>query len=316
MKEIKEVQTLEIPEKSNLGKKLFTWIFFVVVVVLMTIYWIVPFRVIEFDSNVNSNFTLDGVGEMQFYKQMRFVDEEISYRISDCNIAKNEEMRDAFDFIENLTILKFYSVDSEEEISVTCDETVQYSGNLFIAGEGGPSRIVKTSNYNVITYANILLIRDSGCGNPNVAIHELMHTLGFNHSENEDNLMYPISNCDQEIGMDMINFINEIYSQEPLPDLSFEEVDAVVEGVYLNANISVRNNGLVKSKPSKIDVYANDRFVKSFDLQELDIGVGNVLSVGHIWISKLNVNELKFVINYDFVELDKKNNERILKIND
>ena len=54
----------------------------------------------------------------------------------------------------------------------------------FIAGEGGPTNITVSGKYNVITHGSILLIRESRCSIPTIAIHELLHVLGFKHSNN------------------------------------------------------------------------------------------------------------------------------------
>ena len=63
---------------------------------------------------------------------------------------------------------------------------------LFIAGEGGPSNITKSGDFSVITHGSILLIKESKCERPNIAIHELLHALGFDHSENPNNHSNPL----------------------------------------------------------------------------------------------------------------------------
>lgn len=297
-------------------KTILSFIFFLVVVVLLVLYWFVPFNTIEFGVKTgHSNFSLSNdSASMQFYENMRFPTSEISYRIYDCPLQKKDDMLRAFDMIENVTILEFYEVSSGEEIFVTCDSKNKIEEGLFIAGEGGPTNITKTDNFNVIFQGQALLIKESKCSKPNIAIHELLHVLGFKHSENPNNIMYYLSKCRQTIGEDIINLINELYSTPSYSDLSFENVSAVMHGKYLNTNISIRNNGLKDSEKTKIIIYADGKFVKEVDLGVIKIGYGRTISLTNLLIKQINVNQLEFFINSDFNELDKDNNKVILEI--
>ena len=46
----------------------------------------------------------------------------------------------------------------------------------------------------------------------------------------------------------------------------------------------------------------------------MKIGFGTTIKLSNVWISQISVDELKFSIDYDFEELDKKNNELILNV--
>jgi len=50
-------------------------------------------------------------------------------------------MLEAFEFIEGITSLKFKEGDLNSDILVSCEDKVKYSGELFIAGEGGPTTL-------------------------------------------------------------------------------------------------------------------------------------------------------------------------------
>ncbi len=56
---------------------------------------------------------------------------------------KRDNMKRAFQIISDKTVLSFYPVESNEEISVTCDSRTKIKGGLFIAGEGGPNKYYK-----------------------------------------------------------------------------------------------------------------------------------------------------------------------------
>ncbi len=300
--------------KRGVWGTVFSIVFILIVMGLLAFYWFVPVNNFEFGKIDNSNFTLNSNSSMQFYPNMRFPESKIFYRIYDCPLKKQNDMERAFEIISNKTILEFHSISSGEEIFVTCDSKNKFEGNLFVAGEGGPTNITQTKNFNVILNGQILLIRDSVCENPNIAIHELLHVLGFEHSENPNNIMYNFSDCRQTIGEDTINLINELYLTPNYADLSFENVSALMNGRYLNADIAIRNNGLKNSEKSKLEIYADKKLVDSFDFEPVEIGYGRTISVVNLKIFQMHVDELEFFINSSFNELNKENNKIILKI--
>jgi len=294
-------------------KAIFGFIFLFVVVILLAVYWFVPLDSTEFLIKTReTNFSLGNDSNMQFYPNMRFPEPRISYRIGDCTLQKKEDMENAFDIVEDLTILDFYPVSSDEEISITCSSNNKIEEGMFIAGEGGPTNITRGGEFNVIFEGSILLIKDSACSTPNIALHELFHVLGFNHSENSNNLMYYVSKCRQEISDDMIELIDELYSVPSYADLSFEDISAKMNGRYLNTNFT--NYGLKDSTSGKIKIYADDKEIKSMDVDPMDIGYGRSISLSNLFVTQLNVDKLEFLIETSFPELDKENNKVILEI--
>lgn len=297
------------------GRLILSIFFILIVVSLLVFYWFVPFGKIEFSAKpVNSNFSVGNSGDMQFYENMRYPDSKISYHIYNCSLQKQNDMEYAFSIISNLTVLNFYSADSGEEISVFCDEKNKFEGQLFIAGEGGPTIKTQSGKFNVILSGKILLIKDSSCPKPNIAIHELLHAMGFEHSANSENIMYPVSECEQTIGQDVVNLLNQLYTIPSYPDLTFENVSAIMKGKYLDTDVIIRNNGLVNSENSKLMIYSDDKLLKEVELNPIQIGYGTIIKLTNVWIMKINVDELKFFINYTSEELDKENNNLVLSI--
>ncbi len=240
---------------------------------LLFFYWFIPTKTFSFlPVEQSDNFSLSGSTQMQFYPNLRFPDTTISYKITDCNLQRTSDMKLAFEFISNLTSLVFYPVYSEEEISVSCQEKQEYNKGLWIAGEGGPTNITKAGAFNIITHGQILLLKDSQCTHPNIAIHELLHVLGFDHSDNKNNLMYNVTSCDQTIGKEIVNLINQLYSIEPLPDLTIENASATINGKYLDANISIRNQGFKDSGNFKLLIYADEKLIKELEVLAISSG--------------------------------------------
>jgi hypothetical protein len=294
-------------------------LFTLLVVGLLVFYWIVPAEKFSFSivDNQNSNFSVNSSAseEMQFYPNMRYQSSNISYRIDSrmCTLQKLSDIKTALGTVGNLTVLNFYPVDSNEELSVTCSSEVVVNKDFFVAGEGGPVNITKTDNFNVIFNGKVLLLRDSKCATPNVAIHEVLHALGFKHSGNPNNIMYEITDCGQVIGDDIPKLINELYAAPAEPDLAFDDVSANIEGRRLNANISIRNNGLQKSGDAKLVIYADGKKIKEEDIAPIGVGYGLKIFFTNVFVADLNVEEIEFEIQAPFSELEKNNNRIRLK---
>jgi hypothetical protein len=291
----------------------------VILLLLFSIYLFIPFNTTDFAPSsaiTNSNFSLNSSANntLQFYPNMRFPTTNISYRIENCPLQRENDMQWAFSILGNETILHFYPVNSGEEIIVTCQDKKETEGNLFIAGEGGPTNITIAGEFNVIESGKILLMQDSSCQKPNVAIHELLHVLGFDHSKNPKNIMYEISRCDQTIGDDIINFIDTIYSIPAEPDLLFEDASASMHGKYLNINFSIRNDGLKDAPETTVKIMANGKEIDNIDIPATEIGYGRKVSIENIWIKQLNVQEIQFIIDTNYAELSKNNNQVTFEI--
>ena len=299
-------------------KKIFFIILNLVFIALLLIYWVNPGNEISFmQKSSNSEFNLENSSkQMQFYENMRFPSENISYRILDeCSLSKKRDMERAFNIVSNETILNFYPTTEKEEISINCDEKIKKDGTLYIAGEGGPTQIIDTSLFKVILSGNILLIKDSNCDKPNVAIHELLHVLGFNHSDNKNNIMYPISSCKQTIGTEIVNLINELYSYPPKQDLLFEKASASISGRYLDLNFSIRNQGLKESEKTYVEIYANGKMIKDVQIESIKVGEGREIMIKNIMLMKTKIEDLKLVIPESNAELSNSNNEILLMKN-
>lgn len=271
-----------------------------------------PFNEVKFGANKNPEFNVGNISSnMQFYPNMRFLPLKLSYEIDNsCSLKKKKEMKDAFLYMENVTNLSFYPVYSNPEINVTCQEESKTTENgMFIAGEGGPTKIISGDNFNVIYTGKILLLRESDCERPNVEIHELLHVLGFKHSKNSNNIMYPVSKCSQTLGQEIPNKINELYSFPQLPDLKIQNVSAQINGRYLDVNLSVQNIGLKDAQSETLKIYGDDNLLKEMNLKEINVGYGLDVSLTNIWVSSVNIKNIKIVVETTGSELSLENNQ-------
>jgi hypothetical protein len=293
------------------AKTFYSFIIAISLILFISIYWFIPLNRIEFNLSPNSNFSLNNSenSTLQFYSSMRFPEESISYKIEGCSLKRLNDMEEAFDLVEKETILDFYPVEYGQEITITCKDTIEIEGNLFTAGEGGPTNVTIIDGFNIIESGKILLLRDSTCERPNIAIHELLHVLGFTHSENRQNIMYKISECDQTMGDDLIDFINEIYAIPNQPDLLFENASVVMRGKYLDINFSIRNNGLRYSEESILRIMVDGKEVEEMKISPIEMGEGIRGYMKNILIKQISINNIDFIIDSNFEELNKLNNE-------
>ena len=237
-----------------------------------------------------------------FSENLRFNHNIISYFIEDgCVGPRREAMLSAFAlFAKKMVIVSFYEVDADADIDVSCsDNYIPIGEHLFAAGEGGPSRIINTSNFKTIEKGKILLYEDPRCNSPIVEIHELGHVFGFDHSADPKNIMYNISNCEQEISDDMIKLINDLYSIEALPDAVLANVQAVKRGRYLDFNVTVLNEGLVGIDEIDLAIVVGDEVVQIMEMGEIGIGYGRTLKATNVKLPSSGVDSVDFVVDRD-----------------
>lgn len=310
----------------GLVKKIISLIVLLFLLGLLTLYWFIPqdaflslpdygtnnFSVNE-SEDYNSDFS-NSSSTMQFYNNMRYVDNSISYSIVNCPVDKKQEMISAMGILSSKTILNFAEVSSEPEIEISCEnKVVESDSGLFIAGEGGPTNITILKDYNLITHGKVLLLKTSRCGTPDIALHELLHALGFVHSPNPRNIMYPVSNCKQELSNDIINTINELYLVDSSPDLSIEDANAKFNNHYLDVNITTKNIGFVASEDYVVKLSVNGNVEEELEYDGIDAGFGRTIILTNIFISSLKVENIEVEIVYNSAELQKDNNLLVLE---
>jgi len=252
-----------------------------------------------------------------FYPKMRFISPDITYSIDvNCDSDKIEDAREAFSVLTNETVLRFRRV-IDGQISVTCSEDEIFTDSEhFIAGEGGPTYLINNGKYVVIYNGTIQLYKKNTCRSPLVAIHEILHVIGFTHSLNKSSIMYNYSSCNQKITGEIIDKIGEMYADPILPDLKLSNLSASRSGRYLDFEVSVLNVGLADAKDVELVVYDEDRDeIERYDLDDIRIGQGNILKLTNLRVSS-SLARVIFVVDSDNLikEIDEDNNEKVLGI--
>lgn len=252
----------------------------------------------------------------QFYPNMRYKDSKIGYKISEsCSLPKKKDAERAFSYISEKTILEFYE-SNDPDIEMLCSDIApkpEEKGH-FIAGEGGPSEIVNTSNYAVILSGKVSLYRRTNqCVRPNIATHEVLHALGFDHNNNPDSLMYPVTQCGQEFDKYIIDEINKLYKTKSMPDLVVESVNAVKKRAYLDLEVSVANFGLNDSEGAFLVIYTDGKKIKELELNTMPVGFKKIWKVQNLKIPSIS-RSLSFEVISNDEELDKKNNFAEVKL--
>lgn len=256
----------------------------------------------------------DDEDKMQFYLNMRFTKLPVTHSIgNDCNDDKRKQIKQAMEILTtkaNITFLEISEADINKNIDVGCSEESKKIETMFIAGEGGPVFIMNTSLYNVITKSKVFLFKSFSCDYPVVALHELLHAFGFDHSDDDRSVMYNISECGQKITQDIIDKLKELYAVPSQPDLFFSDVEVVKRGRYLDFEIEIRNRGLTESQDVNLSLYTENKKIKDFSIGEIKIGHGRFLDVRNLKMPSRKISSIKFVIDEKNIiqEIDRENN--------
>lgn len=290
----------------------------ILVISLVFIYQNLPQKPIEMEAGttIPEQTSIIAYGSTPvFAKNLRFNHNHISYFIEEeCAGIRKDTMIKAFNIFEDkMDLISFYKVNNniDADISVGCsDNYIKLGENLFVAGEGGPSRIINTSIFKIIEKGKISLFKDPQCSYPVVELHELSHVFGFDHSKNPLSIMYNVSGCNQRITDDMVELIDNLYSIEPLADALISELTAIKKGRYLDFNITILNEGLTKIDSINLSVVSNGKEIQLVNLGELDIGYGRTLRATNVKLPSISVKRIDFIIDRDEAirELNEENN--------
>lgn len=248
----------------------------------------------EFATNISKNLPSKSY---QFYPNMRYQEKRIGYYLETaCDEKKRSDVERAFKILEDKTILEFYP-SSSGKIRILCSDLAPEPENKdhFVAGEGGPTEIINTSEYSVILAGKISLYRPERCDIPIVALHEILHALGFDHTNDKKSVMYPVTECEQELDGYIINQINSLYSVDSEPDLVIEKVSAFSSGRYVSFNINISNYGLDDVENFSLFIMGDNQTIKEFPMEDLKMGERKTLNVQNTRVPR-NLEKISFIV--------------------
>ena len=238
----------------------------------------------------------------QFEKNMRFNHNSLSYKfVSECPQDKIDKMLEAFSIIHQKTaIIFFYETVKTPDIEITCSsELLEKEKNIFIAGEGGPTKFTNDTIYPLIFQGTILLYKPlyetEDCDEPVVELHELLHVFGFEHLNNSNSIMYPYLSCNQKLDKEFIEYLIELYSIEPKAELKFKEINVTKSGKYLNFNVIVENNGIINASSIILELSSQEK-IQDFDFETIEVGSFKRLSVENLKLPSRSTNNITFTI--------------------
>jgi len=281
-------------------------------------------NIFEYNSDVKANLVGVSSEVVQFSPNMRFNHNDISYFInSDCSSGKRTKMLRAFDILSSETdgLITFYEdFEEEADILVGCSQdSYEKEENVFVAGEGGPTKYINTTVYPVILKGKVLLFNESraSCDRPVLELHELIHVFGFDHINDSSDIMYPYLDCDQQLNPELVSNLKQIYETKPFAELYFENVSAITHrsaGLwYLDFNVTIFNNGILDAKNVILEVYADNKLTDSPAVGDLDIGVKNKFYIKNLKLGSKK-QEIRFEVKTSTIEYNQNNNILTLKV--
>jgi subtilase family serine protease len=101
-----------------------------------------------------------------------------------------------------------------------------------------------------------------------------------------------------------------LYEADSLPDLAFDSLNVTKKGRYLDFSMNVVNQGLDSANNIQVGVYADNKFVQSFDLNSISIGAKKIVNVENLKIP-IGAKKIEFMIDYNnqISELFENNNK-------
>jgi hypothetical protein len=308
---------------------LFIALLFVLLYALYLLYLNIPGEPEALPVTVESpryeEFTFSEV--KQFYPNMKFNHNRISYAIeSACDDDKKQRMRRAFNEIqESVSAITFFESQNfdDAEIQIICSEHSrdEIKEEYFVAGEGGAKEIVPTGRFNIVLNGVIYLYERKNfalkCDYPNIEVHELLHVLGFNHSESKKSIMYYLlESCDQVLDDSIITELRRLYALENLPDLYFENFTVIKKGRYLDFNVTVKNSGSVPVDGASFSIIEENEELETYPLERVTFGGGITIQTTNFRLSSRNPEHIQFVLDKEnkIKEIDEKNNIALIKL--
>lgn len=247
-----------------------------------------------------------------FLPNMRFDTDSISYSFVECDRESQDRMKQAFQIISDETQDVIFYENQFPKITIYCAQQKDEQRNsTFVAGEGGPNKVILSDLYPLIIDGKIYLYNlenKKNCEYPIVELHELMHVFGFDHINKTDEILYPYVKCEQRITQDIVNELKRIYSEKPKADLTLQNLSALMHGNYLDFNITILNRGLVSATNIKLEIIGTEKIIETIEVDNISPGISQTITVKNILVKANNQKNITFKVTTNSEEYFFENN--------
>ncbi len=248
-----------------------------------------------------------------FMNDMRFDTRNISYAFSECPEEAKERMRNAFGIITNETQIIYFYENENPKITIYCsDHLGEQRNNTFVAGEGGPNKVILSELYPLIVDGKVYLNKQREkdvCAYPVVEIHELLHVFGFDHISNKSKVLYPYVSCSQRITSDITSELIRIYSETAKADLTLKNLSAKTHGTYLDFEITIQNRGLIETKNVTLKITGNEKLIEEVQIENLEPGISQTIKAKNLFTKSMDIKQVTFKVNTNTEEYFYENNQ-------
>lgn len=273
----------------------------IVLAVLIVIGWKVSQIVAELNSPATQQTTTAGltIPPQLSSIEIRWSHFPITVYINDDSIRQNpnyaDDVKQALNIWQSTGIVSFAVVDNPNaEITIKWvnklkEKSLDTLGNTDL-------KFINTTQFGVIQNATIELLTKSDSRELsstdmiNLALHEIGHAIGLQHTE-EDDIMNPVlivpSKSIKPVSSNNINDLMELYKIPARPDIKINGVNATKfsfsrlgqDYFYLNISIDLQNIGLVDIENFKIQLGADNFVINEGTQSKLE--AGNILNIFH-----------------------------------
>ena len=262
----------------------------------------------------NDEAVINATGNLSmFLPNMRFDTNSISYSFIDCSRESQDRMKQAFQIISDETTDIIFYEDRFPKIIIYCSPQKEEKRNsTFVAGEGGPNKVILLDLYPLIIDGKIYLYgqkKQETCDYPIVEIHELLHVFGFDHINDSTKVLYPYVKCDQKITQDIVDELKRLYTEKPKADLTLQNLSATMHGGYLDFNVTILNRGLVISTNVSLNISSGGKTVEIVSIENLSPGISQTMTVKNLLIKAKNSNQVDFKVTSNSKEYFYENNQ-------
>ncbi len=161
--------------------------------------------------------------EFPHTQELHYTHSNLTYSFKDeksCGKVQAFRLRWGFEEIQKQISLTFTETDGETDIEIYCYREVPSPMTGYVtAGEANYEHIENKIIKGIIIFYNsgVSGTYGGGCTKyPDTEIHEILHTFGFEHSENPRSIMFPYGDiCRHKIDEETINKLKEIYGLSP-----------------------------------------------------------------------------------------------------